>query len=115
MKSAEERFGPITGLQERLEFFNDHLLAVAVLTIVWVCEVYTVVCMRTLETLTFFPQVFFLYFTLFHIYFLSSPQGFCYLALLTTVFFLLHAMVFFWSRFEVKGIAKGIINGGNYR
>jgi hypothetical protein len=32
-----------------LEFFDDHLLAVAVLTIVWVCEVYTVVCMRTLE------------------------------------------------------------------
>ena len=80
------------------EFFNDHVLAVAVLTIVWVCEVYTVVCMRTLETLTFFPQVFFLYFTLFHIYFLSSPQGFCHLALLTAVCFLGHAMVFFWGR-----------------
>ena len=91
------------------EFFNDQFLAIAVLSIVWFCEVYTVICVRTWENVTFFPQVFFLYFTLFHIYFLSSPHGFCYLALLTTVFFLAHSMVFFWSRFEVKAIATGLI------
>ncbi|CAN0422058.1 unnamed protein product, partial [Scytosiphon promiscuus] len=45
-------------------------------------------------------QVFFLYFTLFHVYFFSFPFGFSYLALVTTVLFLQHSMLFCWNRYE---------------
>ena len=54
--------------------------------------------MRTAATVHYFPRVFFLYFSLFHVYFLSSPHGFCNLSLLTCCCFLAHAMVFFWNR-----------------
>lgn len=47
-------------------------------------------------------QVFFLYFTLFHVYFFSFPFGFSYLALITTVLFLQHSMLFFWNRYEAS-------------
>lgn len=47
-------------------------------------------------------QVFFLYFTLFHVYFFSFPFGFSYVALVTTVLFLQHSMLFFWNRYEVR-------------
>ena len=66
------------------EFFGDHRLAVHVLSVVWMCEVYSVVCMRTSACVQFFPRVFFLYFTLFHVYFFSCPFGFSFLALGTT-------------------------------
>lgn len=47
-------------------------------------------------------QVFFLYFTLFHVYFFSFPFGFSYLALVTTVLFLQHSMLFCWNRYEAS-------------
>ena len=43
-----------------------------------------------------------MYFTLFHVYFFSFPFGFSYLALVTTVLFLQHAMLFFWNRYEAS-------------
>lgn len=47
-------------------------------------------------------QVFFMYFTLFHVYFFSFPFGFSYLALVTTVLFLQHSMLFFWNTYEAS-------------
>jgi len=80
------------------EFFSDQLLAFMVLTLVWMCEVYSVICVRTTTSIRFCPRVFFFHFTLFHIYFFSFPFGFSYLALITTVLFLTHSMLFFWNR-----------------
>jgi hypothetical protein len=149
---------------------SDQLLAFMVLTLVWMCEVYSVICVRTTTSIRFFPRVFFFYFSLFHIYFFryvrthcsvcmhahyckclialsdcskhcfccvnytaqphlpytashlavcssavlyvsvvlcdtylfvhlhSFPFGFSYLALVTTVLFLQHSMLFFWNR-----------------
>lgn len=57
----------------------------------------------------FAPQVFFLYFTLFHVYFFSFPFGFSYLALVTTVLFLQHSMLFCWNRYEASGGSSGEI------
>ncbi|CAB1106595.1 unnamed protein product [Ectocarpus sp. CCAP 1310/34] len=85
------------------EFFSDQLLAFMVLSVVWLCEVYSVVSVRTAVCIRFFPQVFFLYFTLFHVYFFSFPFGFSYLALVTTVLFLQHSMLFCWNRYEASG------------
>ncbi|CAN0023683.1 unnamed protein product, partial [Ectocarpus sp. 8 AP-2014] len=84
------------------EFFSDQLLAFMVLSVVWLCEVYSVVSVRTAVCIRFFPQVFFLYFTLFHVYFFSFPFGFSYLALVTTVLFLQHSMLFCWNRYEAS-------------
>ena len=51
------------------EFFGDQVLAMYVLGVVWMCEVFSVISMRSLVCMQFFPRVFFLYFTLFHVYF----------------------------------------------
>lgn len=39
------------------EFFSDQLLAFMVLSVVWLCEVYSVVSVRTSMSIRFFPQV----------------------------------------------------------
>lgn len=39
------------------EFFSDQLLAFMVLSVVWLCEVYSVVSVRTTMCIRFFPQV----------------------------------------------------------
>ncbi|CAN0227865.1 unnamed protein product, partial [Scytosiphon promiscuus] len=39
------------------EFFSDQLLAFMVLSVVWLCEVYSVVSVRTSVCIRFFPQV----------------------------------------------------------
>lgn len=39
------------------EFFSDQLLAFMVLSVVWLCEVYSVVSVRTRMCIRFFPQV----------------------------------------------------------
>ena len=66
--------------------------------------------MRTILSCKFYPLVFFAYFTLFHIYYFSCPFGFSYTALVSTVFFQLHAMIFFWNRFELPAIVSGQIS-----
>ncbi|CAN0374997.1 unnamed protein product [Pylaiella littoralis] len=97
------------------EFFSDQLLAFMVLSVVWLCEVYSVVSVRTSVCIRFFPQVFFLYFTLFHVYFFSFPFGFSYLALVTTVLFLQHSMLFCWNRYEVPALRTGVISAARPR
>ena len=62
------------------------------------------ISVRTALTIRFFPRIFFLYFTLFHVYFFSFPSGFSHLALLTTMSLLVHAMLYFWNRFEVSAL-----------
>ncbi len=57
-----------------IQFINDELLAFLVLSVVWICEVYNVICMRTMTCARFFPRLFFFYFTLFHVYFFRSEE-----------------------------------------
>jgi hypothetical protein len=63
----------------------------------------------------FFPKIFFLLFTLFHVYFFSCPFGFSYTALASTACFMLHSMVFFWNRYELPAIARGLVSMENPR
>jgi hypothetical protein len=84
------------------EFFgHDKLLAFVVLCIVWCSEVYSVVAVRTPTSIRFYPRFFLLYFVFFHVYFFSFPFGFTILALVASVGLQVHAMLHFWSRFEV--------------
>jgi hypothetical protein len=57
----------------------------------------------------FFPRVFFLYFTLLHVYFFSCPIGFTYASLVSTVLFLGHTMLFFLNRYELPAMRAGLI------
>ena len=63
----------------------------------------------------FFPRVFFLYFTLFHVYFFSCPVGFTYASLASTALFLVHTMLFFLNRYELPAISAELITANNPR
>lgn len=91
------------------EFFSDQLLAFMVLSVVWLSEIFSVICLRAFPSIRFFPRAFFFYFCLFHIYFFSFPFGFSYLALFTTVLFIQHSMVFCWNTFEIPALESGLI------
>lgn len=92
------------------EFFSDQLLAFMVLSTVWMCEVYSVISVRTAPTICFFPRVFLICFTLYHIYFFSFPFGFSFLALVDTVLFLVYSMLYFWNQFEIPALQSGVIS-----
>eukprot|EP01042_Synura_sphagnicola_P001071 gene1071-1207_t len=92
------------------EFFSDQVLAFLVITMVWGAEVFSVMCVRTLQSVRFFPRAFFLYFSLFHIYFFCFPFGFSYLAFFSSLLLLKHAMLYCWNRYEIPALESGIIN-----
>lgn len=92
------------------EFFSDQLLAFMVFSTVWVSETYSVVSLRTAQSIKYFPRFFLVYFSLFHIYFFSFPFGFSYLALLISVLFISHSMIYFWSTYEVPALESGLVN-----
>ena len=89
------------------EFFSDQLLAFMVLSVVWICEVFSVLAVRTTLSTRFFPRIFFLYLSLFHIYFFSFPYGFSYLALTVCVAFLMHAVMLCFNRWELPALLAG--------
>jgi len=92
-----------------IEFYGDKFLAFMVLSMVWVCEVFSAISIRSAQGMHFFPRVFFLYFTLFHVYFFSCPIGFTYASLASTILFLFHTMLFFWNRYELPALHAGLI------
>ncbi|KAG2262218.1 hypothetical protein Bca52824_069297 [Brassica carinata] len=88
------------------EFYDDQLLAFMVLVLVWLCELFTLISVRTPISMKFFPRFFLLYFLVFHIYFFSYAYGFSYLALMTTAAFMQHLILYFWNRFEVPALQR---------
>lgn len=92
-----------------IEFFFDQFLAFLVLSLVWFAEVFSVISLRTKTSMQYFPVIFFLYFSLFHIYFFCFPFGYSYLALFTAVLFLTHAMICFWNYCEIPAFEAGLV------
>ncbi|CAN1285044.1 Membralin-like protein At1g60995 [Linum perenne] len=92
------------------EFYDDQLLAFMVLILVWLCELFTLISVRTPISMKFFPRFFLLYFLAFHIYFFSYTYGFSYLALSTTAAFMQHLILYFWNRFEVPALQRFMQN-----
>ena len=66
--------------------------------------------MRTRASMYFFPRIFFIYFTLFHVYFFSCPFGFSLTSLHATFLLTVHAMAFFLNRYEFPALQRGIIS-----
>ncbi|XP_072988046.1 membralin-like protein At1g60995 isoform X2 [Typha latifolia] len=94
------------------EFYDDQLLAFLVLTLVWLCELFTMISVRTSISMQFFPRFFLLYFLVFHIYFFSYSYGFSYLAFSATAAFMQHLILYFWNRFEVPALQRFIRSRG---
>ncbi|KAJ9687435.1 hypothetical protein PVL29_016071 [Vitis rotundifolia] len=92
------------------EFYDDQLLAFMVLILVWLCELFTLISVRTPISMKFFPRFFLLYFLVFHIYFFSYAYGFSYLALSATAAFMQHLILYFWNRFEVPALQRFMQN-----
>ncbi|KAL7247922.1 hypothetical protein ACSBR2_002764 [Camellia fascicularis] len=92
------------------EFYDDQLLAFMVLILVWLCELFTLISVRTPISMKFFPRFFLLYFLVFHIYFFSYTYGFSYLALSTAAAFMQHLILYFWNRFEVPALQRFMQN-----
>ncbi|KAL5787395.1 hypothetical protein ACOSP7_004344 [Xanthoceras sorbifolium] len=92
------------------EFYDDQLLAFMVLILVWLCELFTLISVRTPISMKFFPRFFLLYFLVFHIYFFSYAYGFSYLALATAASFMQHLILYFWNRFEVPALQRFMVN-----
>ncbi|XP_042402391.1 membralin-like protein At1g60995 [Zingiber officinale] len=88
------------------EFYDDQLLAILVLTLVWLCELFTMISVRTTISMQFFPRFFLLYFLVFHIYFFSYPYGFSYVAFSAMAAFMQHLILYFWNRFEVPALQR---------
>lgn len=88
------------------EFYDDLLLAFLVLTLFWLCELFTMISVRTSISMQFFPRFFLLYFLVFHIYFFSYAYGFSYLAFSATAAFMQHLILYFWNRFEVPALQR---------
>ncbi|KAL7538874.1 hypothetical protein ACHAXR_012324 [Thalassiosira sp. AJA248-18] len=94
-----------------IEFYGgDTFLAFMVISMVWICEVFSAISIRSAQGMHFFPRVFFLYFTLFHVYFFSCPIGFTYASLASTILFLVHTMLFFWNRYELPALHAGLVS-----
>lgn len=99
-----------------IEFYRgDKVLAFFVLSIVWMFEVFSVVSVRSFPGIHFFSKIFFLLFALLHFYIFSFPFGFSYMALTSTVCFMLHSMLFFWHRFELPAVVLGQVTAQNPR
>ncbi|KAG6534997.1 hypothetical protein ZIOFF_008911 [Zingiber officinale] len=88
------------------EFYDDQLLAILVLTLVWLCELFTMISVRTTISMQFFPRFFLLYFLVFHIYFFSYPYGFSYVAFSAMAAFMQHLILSFWNQFEVPALQR---------
>lgn len=83
------------------EFFDDQLLAFAVLVITWLCEFAASGSTRHWISRLYLPRLFFCYSGAFHVYFFSFPLGFSWLAFVTSILFNVHAALSVWNHCEL--------------
>ena len=105
-------FAPITlGMLSFLyEFFFDQLLALLILSLIWGCELFNAVSLRSMATIKVLPHLIVLYLAALHVYIFAFPLGFHYVAFGTCVAAIGHAMFFFWHHFELPALLAGIIS-----
>jgi len=95
------------------EFFKDHRLAFAVLVVAWLCELFVILSRRHSISLFYLPRLFFAYFLAFHVYYFTYPFGFTWIALLTSVAFMQHAVLMIWNRWEFPLLRSNNAQRGN--
>lgn len=105
-------FAPITiGMLAFLyEFFFDQLLAILILSLVWGCELFGAVSLRSNTAIYTLPHIIVLYLAALHIYIFLFPFGFPYVALATTFAAIGHCMFFFWHHCELPALVAGDVS-----
>lgn len=83
------------------EFFDDQALAFSVLILTWLCEFAASGSTRHWISREYLPKLFICYFGAFHVYFFSFPLGFSWLALATSLVFMVHAALSIWNHYEL--------------
>ena len=74
-----------------------------------VLEYFSLVYIRSLSALQYFPKFIFINFLLFHIYFYSTSYGFYYLAITLCILATTYVMLWFLTDVEVKALESGMI------
>ena len=90
--------------------YQDHFLTFMVLTAVWLCELVSVVALRSEASSRGFPRNFFIFFVSFHVYFFSYPSGFVFLAAAVMIMLQLHSILWYWNRYEIDALRSGRIH-----
>lgn len=81
------------------EFFEDQVLAFLVFSLVWSCEIFSMLRVRANRSMRMFPCFFFSLFLLFMVYLYSFPLGFSYVAFACWSSSVLTVMLHFANRF----------------
>jgi hypothetical protein len=82
------------------EFFGDRKLALMFMGIIWCSQLFMSMCIRTNISIKIFPWIFHTYMLLTLQYIFYYPFGFTYIAFNTCALFVLHAILYFWHRYE---------------
>jgi hypothetical protein len=91
-----------------IEFYRgDKVVALVVLSLIWICEAFSIISLRSKEGMHFFPRMFFWEFSIVHFYMFMFPFGYSYMALASTAVCVMHSMLFFWHRYELPAVALG--------
>lgn len=88
------------------EFFNNNTTAFYVILIVWIADQYDSICCHTNITKRHWLRFFYLYLYAFYAYDCRFNGHYGGLALLTSWFFIQHAMLFFFHRYELPAIIQ---------
>eukprot|EP01119_Soliformovum_irregulare_P025283 TRINITY_DN9323_c1_g1_i4.p1 TRINITY_DN9323_c1_g1~~TRINITY_DN9323_c1_g1_i4.p1 ORF type:complete len:245 (+),score=50.79 TRINITY_DN9323_c1_g1_i4:134-868(+) len=92
------------------ELLGDHGLSLVLLSVVWIAELFTSICLRTRYSMVNFPRIFRFYFILFEMYYMIFPFGFWYLGLAVLYTFTLHSIILFFVRFEMPALEDGSVS-----
>lgn len=97
------------------EFLNDRTLALMTFCLVWSCELFTTISVRTRVTMSYFPKFFMIFFLLYHIYLFLFPFGFYYVAFMALASVLQYMMYYFFNRCEIPALQDGLVTLANPR
>ncbi|XP_022706297.1 membralin-like isoform X2 [Varroa jacobsoni] len=94
------------------EFFNDYTTAFGIIFVVWLADHFYAVCCHSSISKRHWPRFFFLYHFAFYAYDYRFNGQYSGLALLTSIFFILHSMAYFYHRFELPAIIRSYEGDG---
>lgn len=92
------------------DLYKDRFTAFAVLSLVWVGELFAVVSVRSRLAQVYFPPLFLCLFAGLHVYVFSFPLGFTHVAAAATGVLLSLLMLFFWNNVEVPALQHGRVS-----
>eukprot|EP01112_Ceratiomyxa_fruticulosa_P012716 TRINITY_DN3537_c0_g1_i1.p1 TRINITY_DN3537_c0_g1~~TRINITY_DN3537_c0_g1_i1.p1 ORF type:complete len:492 (-),score=23.87 TRINITY_DN3537_c0_g1_i1:111-1586(-) len=91
------------------EFLDDLTLAFFLYCLYFWCEFFSLISLRTMQSLKYFPRFVCLYFLLYFVYVAVYPHGFHYFALFVLTLGVEALTSYFFFTFEVPGVIDGRI------